>query len=92
VKARRVYPDENGYMHFEEGDYGRDSKGEWWARAPGMKVGASLADHAIIENSDGTISASPSIEAPDFHGHLLSDVWYVGSWAGDYERKREERK
>lgn len=76
--GKRVYPDENGYMHFDEGDYGRDPSGEWWARAPGLRAAGALSNHEVVEHEDGTITVAPSIlmEAEtSFHGYLERGVW-----------------
>lgn len=77
MNGRRVYPDESGFMHFDEGDYGADYLGRWWARAPGMKAAGNLDDHEVTEHENGTISVEPSILSYDdsYHGYLRLGVW-----------------
>jgi len=78
VQGKRIYPDEEGKMRFDEGDYGQDSDGIWWVRAPGTRIAGPLLDHDIQEHEDGTISVSPSIWVqpdPGFHGYLKGGAW-----------------
>ena len=79
MKGKRVYPDENGYMHFDEGDYGKDASGDWMARAPGIRAAGSLVNHDVIEHDDGTITVTPSIlmDSGDqnYHGYLQGGEW-----------------
>jgi hypothetical protein len=65
----------------EQGDYGKDMDGLWWARvpAPGFST-ASLGDHSVIEHEDGTITVSPSIlmmrrDGKSWHGYLEKGIW-----------------
>jgi hypothetical protein len=78
TQGTRVYPTEEGWLPLgEQGTYGRDADGRWWAHVPkaGCPV-ASLDDHQITEHDDGTITVSPSILWPDkWHGYLEHGVW-----------------
>lgn len=74
--GRRVQCDEHGSPpEMESGDYVRcaptralseEEKGKWWAKpywmvcTPNGHVG-NLANHAVTEHEDGTITVSPSI-------------------------------
>jgi len=70
--GRRIYPDEDGYLHFAPGDYGLSREGIWQARPPTVEVPGlekqqhplvgSLESHTVTEHEDGTISVDPSIE------------------------------
>lgn len=78
--GKRVYPHETGqlvkYLD-QQGSYGHDASGEWWAHAPapGCPI-AALSDHQITEHEDGTISVSPSILwEGKYHGYLQRGVW-----------------
>ncbi|MDP2621998.1 MAG: hypothetical protein U0990_04045 [Candidatus Nanopelagicales bacterium] len=76
MQGRRIYPDaeDHGAMKFAEGDYGKTIHGEWLAFPPGAYL-KSLKHHEVVEHADGTITVSPSIEWPDFHGFLEGGVW-----------------
>lgn len=85
VKGRRVYPCENGHVISrltQEGDYGKDSSGRWFARPPKLKhvTGVWLNNPKysweVIEHPDGTISVHPSIDCiGTWHGWLKKGVW-----------------
>jgi hypothetical protein len=71
-----------GATVYAEGDYGRDDKGQWWARPPGGHL-ADLSEHTVLEHADGTITVAPSLLQPKgdnggvlFHGYLTRGVWY----------------
>ncbi len=72
--GRRIYPDESGRMSFGPGDYGRDLSGLWHVRPPEGLLGI-LVDHEVTEHDDGTITVSPSIVGPDWHGYLERGIW-----------------
>jgi len=73
--GKRIYPDEAGTLVFDEpGTYGQDWTGEWWARPPKGSAGR-LSLHKITEHEDGTISATPSILTPEWHGFLEHGFW-----------------
>ena len=84
MTGRRVYPDAEGHLRLAEGDYGRETNGEWVGRPPGCHAG-SFARHEVTEHEDGTITVSPSIllkeVEPDgnhrevWHGYLERGVW-----------------
>lgn len=76
MKGKRVYPNEDGSIRFNEGDYAFWNE-EWWARAPGIRAAGSLVDHTVIEHEDGTITVEPSILSHDgkYHGYLRRGVW-----------------
>lgn len=69
---------------FEHGDYGRiGPELTWHGRPPRGHVG-NLANHAIVEHEDGTISVTPSIKITShddegvpsvWHGYLEKGVW-----------------
>lgn len=77
--GRRVYPDNEGRLWLQPGDYGRRVDGTWEARAPNGASG-DLSEHVVEEHEDGTITVRPSIrsawgERPYFHGWLIRGVW-----------------
>lgn len=78
MKGRRIYPDEEGHMYFDEGDYGRHPNGTWYARPPGSHAG-NLSQHDVTEHEDGTITVAPSILITNsdgkWHGYLERGVW-----------------
>lgn len=78
MKGRRVYPDPQGFLFLEEGDYGFDPiAGHWSARPFGQHTG-SLEEHDVMEHEDGTITVSPSILIEGetrWHGYLEAGVW-----------------
>ena len=76
VPGRRVYPNADGHLLLAEGDYGIDRDGLWLLRPPGSGAGA-LDGHTVEEHEDGTITVSPSLDGPGFHGYLRRGVW---SW------------
>lgn len=87
MEGKRVYPNKEGGLRLEEGDYGKDGGGAWRCRPPGVKDSGSLDDHEVIEHGDGTITVAPSIVAGDvkgeaaelmdcqWHGYLEKGVW-----------------
>lgn len=74
----RKYPDKEGQLWLQEGDYGLDARGFWMCRPPGNHTG-SLEKHTVVEHDDGTITVSPSILIDDgrneWHGYLERGVW-----------------
>ena len=75
----RVYVNEVGDLLLNEGEYGQDSKGVWYARPPGQHTGC-LSEHEVEENEDGTITVRPSILIDDsqskpWHGYLTKGEW-----------------
>ncbi len=76
MKGRRI---DGTKEAFRPGDYGRDAQGEWYARPPWKHAGGDLADHAVTEHEDGTITVSPSIlielSVGTWHGYLERGVW-----------------
>ena len=64
----------------DPGEYGRDSRGDWYGMTPNGHL-ANLSAHAVMEEDDGTITVHPSIlvKAPDgtelWHGFLRDGVW-----------------
>lgn len=81
MNGRRIYPNAEGYLNFEPGDYGQDKAGGWWCMTPQTIAGrfaGSLIDHTIVEHEDGTITVTPSILDPrpgGYHGYLTNGVW-----------------
>ena len=69
----RIFPNEQGHLILKPGDYGKDNNGLWWVRPP--KGGAGVLDHEVVEHEDGTITVSPSILGPEYHGFLERGVW-----------------
>lgn len=68
--------DESKFCYFKH-------KGAWYLNLPDCGL-ANLANHAIEEHEDGTISATPSIlvkghkdngEPVERHGYLTKGVW-----------------
>ena len=76
MQGRRIYPDaeDHGAMRFAEGDYGKTIHGKWLAFPPKAHLGP-LKHHEVVEHEDGSITVSPSIEWPGFHGYLEKGVW-----------------
>ena len=76
--GKRVYPNEKGDLFLGEGDYGKDKRGMWLARAPGTHTG-DLSRHTVVEHEDGTITVSPSILIKSYdcewHGYLEKGMW-----------------
>ena len=58
----------------KEGDYFRDEDGMWAVRPPKSDIGF-LDGHTVIEHEDGTITISPSIVTPNWHGYLRQGEW-----------------
>lgn len=60
---------------FELGDYGK-WYGVWYALSP-IGYLANLSKHEVTENSDGTITVSPSIlvNRGAYHGYLEQGIW-----------------
>lgn len=91
MKGRRVFPDADGEIIrqlTQEGDFGKDSRGRWFARPPRLKevTGVWLNNPnyswKITEHEDGTITCSPSIwcnkgypEYGEWHGFLERGDW-----------------
>jgi hypothetical protein len=81
VIGRRVYPNEDGNLQLEPGDYGL-LNGTWYGKCP-TGLTCNLANHTILEHPNGTITARPSIgirrdKSPpdwDWHGWLEHGVW-----------------
>lgn len=81
--GRRVYPDENGRLHMEPGDFWFQSN-QWFGVTPTGMV-AGLRAHKVTEHEDGTITVSPSIlcrgyngrteRNEEWHGYLERGVW-----------------
>ena len=84
MQGRRVYPDDDGQLRLQEGDYGFSLEvGHWQVRPPGCHAGG-IPHHKVIEYEDKTITVSPSILLTDFdeggnqkqwHGYLERGVW-----------------
>lgn len=77
MQGRRVYPDGNGQLHLEAGDYGQDGRGKWHVCTPqGQRLPIPL--HVVSEDEDGTISVSPTIVDPSaaWHGYLIRGQWF----------------
>lgn len=76
--GQRKSADENGAL-LAEGEYGKNNRGNWYARPPGVRWTANLARHNVSEHDDGTITVSPSILIDDlrtrWHGFLERGVW-----------------
>jgi len=50
--------------------------GWWWIKDPTGYVGNLSPElHTVVEHEDGTITVSPSILAPHWHGFLEHGVW-----------------
>lgn len=84
-QGRRVYPDEDGGLSLEPGDYGKLGD-TWYARAPGdpnESLTSNLSNHEVTEHEDGTISVNPSILITGYdndckiqwHGWLKRGMW-----------------
>lgn len=85
MKGKRIDPQEgvDTLILLKPGDYGTDVRqpGNWYACTPNGLL-ANLGSHEIVENSDGTITVSPSIlvtcgkNNPDtYHGYLENGIW-----------------
>lgn len=77
--GRRIYPDVDGRMNFQPGDYGFDKDGLLLLRPPRGEVGALDGDevlvHEVLVHEDLTITVSPSILSPEWHGYLERGIW-----------------
>lgn len=77
--GKRHDADENGNLRLEDGEYGKDCAGNWYAKPPGFDGYANLTKHKVDENSDGIITVSPSIKVENhtgmWHGYLSHGVW-----------------
>lgn len=78
TQGQRAYPNEKGELWLREGEYGKDARGTWMARPPGLDMG-SLEHHEVTEHEDGTVTVSPSILISDgqvqWHGFLVRGIW-----------------
>lgn len=85
TKGRRIHPDSEGRLSFQEGDYGFDPRANHWiVRPPGCHAGG-IPEHQVTEYDDGTITASPSILLHEgdgnggykvaWHGYLERGIW-----------------
>jgi hypothetical protein len=81
MNGRRVYPDAEGRLVLQEGDYAFDPRdGKWYARPPST-FAVSLDTHDVTEHEDGTITVSPSIVSSDgfsrrpWEGYLELGAW-----------------
>lgn len=76
--GRRVYLPESGEFSavaFAEGDFAYNPHDEqWYVRPPGAHLGC-LDGHEVTVHQDGSITVSPSIDGPGFHGFLERGVW-----------------
>lgn len=80
MKGNRIDADENGHLPLNDGDYGRDSQGQWYGKPPGFKSGyANLSRHYVVEHEDRTITVTPSILVTNhiagWHGYLERGIW-----------------
>lgn len=61
------------------GEYAKSVHGLWCLRAPNGDSGTLKPSiHQIIENSDGTLTVSPSIQCETgqrWHGYLKAGIW-----------------
>ena len=68
---------------WQQGDYGKDEKGDWWVWPPECNPchitgNGEAANWKVTENEDKTITVSPSIfyNPPNgWHGHLVNGEW-----------------
>ncbi len=79
MQGKRKYPDASGELLLAEGEFGLHPLAGWLCRPPGCHTG-SLANHAVLEHEDGTITVSPSIQVTygngfQWHGYLEHGVW-----------------
>ena len=63
---------------FQPGDYGL-WHGTWYALCPNGAL-ANLGAHTVVENSDNTITVTPSILCTDwqkgeYHGYITNGEW-----------------
>lgn len=73
--GRRVYPDAHGGLAMRPGDYGQDGAGVWWVRPPRGSSGTLEDGFTVKEHEGGTITVSPSIQGPEWHGYLKEGIW-----------------
>ncbi len=76
----RAYPDAEGILILNHGEYGQSESGIWYVRPPGGYHMGSLEAHTVTEHDDGTITVSPSILLDDWefgkwHGYLIKGEW-----------------
>lgn len=80
LAGRRVFLGIAGLevQNTETGDYWKDtSTGKWYGRCPSGEI-ANLSHHIVLEHSDGTITATPSILVEGvtiWHGYLNHGIW-----------------
>jgi hypothetical protein len=81
MNGKRVDADPNDQYfpspHLEPGNYGKGADGVWHCRPPWKHAGGNLANHAVTEHEDGTITVAPSI---------LITIPGMGTWHGFLER------
>ena len=76
-KAIRV----SDFNHIDQGEicYWKESDGNWYLYFPHYGCVGNLANHHVTENTDGTITASPSIKVESWkgtlHGYLENGIW-----------------
>lgn len=76
IKGRRIYPDADGKLKYQPGDYGREADGTWMCRPPNPDIWlGNLERHTVEEHADGTITVRPSIlirqgDDKSWHGYL----------------------
>ena len=77
LEARGLYPIEMEEF-LQNGDYAKFMT-MWILKAPNGDLGTLVPEkHQIIENEDGTITVSPSIQFETgnrYHGYLKAGVW-----------------
>ena len=54
--GERRFPTQYGTLQLEEGGYGRDLKGRWFARAPGESLRRPINPKMVVEHPDATIT------------------------------------
>lgn len=84
MKGVRKYPDANGHLSLDEGEYGKTVQGEWLACAPGGHL-CILGNHSVVELADGSITVSPSIKVSGGDGQGgMKELWHgyleAGKW------------
>lgn len=82
MEGKRKYPNEEGRLSLDAGEYGIDPRnGNWYCRVPDPNVGmGNLSGHEVTEHEDGTITVSPSIlvtkwDGNQWHGYLERGIW-----------------
>lgn len=77
------------YPALGPGEYGKDLAGVWHCRPPWKHAAGGVANHAVTEHEDGTITVTPSIKITcwagfeedgkegnvTWHGYLERGVW-----------------